>query len=266
VNASPAEGSIPSKQHSLVKSDKSDNELTNIRIANCDQPNCNMHNSSANNSESALSENVLKREKAKEKRAAKQKRGDAIVFPWKNSDKFENNLVMLVLPVEIQPIVAHISSDLTMTPASSSEQTPARVLSIHTLPFVLGIINGFPEQIFIDTGSSLSLIDWQAFPAETVHEAKNVRLFSASNHPIEVLGKITLNLKLGRLQIPCEFIVIKNLEMKILMGNNTFAKHRFNLDYDTRQCEFKYNNETSGPLPLQMQEGSPQVNYVSFDE
>jgi len=62
----------------------------------------------------------------------------------------------------------------------------------------LGIIDGYgAEKIYIDSGSSLCLIDRTAFPEEQLMPVHNVRLVSASGNVIPILGKIVLKLQLG---------------------------------------------------------------------
>jgi hypothetical protein len=203
-----------------------------VKVANCEQPSEEM---STTTPPDVIQ--VPKSSKNKMKIAAKAKRAEMRTFPWKNSDDF--NIVQLVLPVKISCYATSSGNDAEPT-----------VHAIKTLPYVIGVIKGKAERLHIDTGSCLSLIDSKVYPDEPTTNAQNVKLFSASNHEIEILGKIDLQVELGKLIFPCEFIVIKNLAAKFLMGNSTFTRHNLNLNYKDRSCEFEYNGEKSGQLAL----------------
>jgi hypothetical protein len=184
-------------------------------------------------------------------------RSEAVSLPWTNTDKVTTGCVTVKLRnLEVKsPTELQCSPDVMCMPVNSVMR--ACVYSVQTLPYILGIIDGYgAEKIYLDSGSSLCLIDRTAFPEEQLLPVQNIQLISASGDTIPILGKIILKLQLGRLLLPCEFMVIRNLEMKILAGNSLFKKYKFVMNYDDRNCTFAHESETSGNIPLFMEKGS----------
>jgi hypothetical protein len=169
-------------------------------------------------------------------------RADKHNLPWTNSDKVY--VVTLTVP----------SCEIRSGMQRESESNIAYVYSIFTLPYVLGMINSSPQAFSLDTGSTLNLCRSEEFPTEKVIPVTGVELTSASGHKIPSKGKIKLNVRLGKIEIPCEFMLVDGLEMKLLLGNDIFTNYKINIDYKNMQCEFFYNGQSSGPIPLLMQE------------
>jgi hypothetical protein len=173
-------------------------------------------------------------------------RADKFNLPWTNTD-----VVKLTVP----------SCEINNETGETS--VVAVVYSIHTLPYVLGVVNKNPEALSLDTGSSLNLCRYQSFASEAITPVTGIELTSASGHAIDIKGKIVLKIRLGKLEIPCEFMLIDGLEMKLLLGNDIFTNYKINIDYKNMQCEFSYNGHSSGPIPLLLQEVRPPTVNIN---
>jgi hypothetical protein len=160
--------------------------------------------------------------------------------PWTNSDKVQ--CVMFKLPS------CEIKSENSKS--EDSDMVQVKVYSLHTLPYILGMVNGRPEQLFIDSGSSLNLANAESYANELITPVNGVELTSASGHSISIEGKVILSLLVGTLTIKCEFMLIKGLEMKLLLGNSVFCSYDFKLSYEDMRCEFSDQGKSSGPIPL----------------
>jgi hypothetical protein len=160
--------------------------------------------------------------------------------PWKNSDKI--NLITFYLPsCEVQTVQEE-------TATSSVEIV--RVYSVHALPYILGVVEGHPEFLCIDSSSSLNLASAEHYSYKPISPVNGVELTSASGHTIALEGKVTLEIVVGNITIPCEFMLIKGLEMKLLLGNAVFKNYSFKLSYENMSCEFSDKGQNSGPIPL----------------
>ena len=143
--------------------------------------------------------------KISNKTIAKVKRSEAVSLPWTNTDKVSVECEKIPIDCETiklkhlevkSPVNLQCSSDAKCMSVNSVMH--ACVYSVQTLPYILGIIDGYgAEKIYIDSGSSLCLIDRTAFPEEQLMPVHNVRLVSASGNVIPILGKIVLKLQLG---------------------------------------------------------------------
>jgi hypothetical protein len=210
-------------------------------------------------------ESILSRHPEISNTAAKQQRklerSNNYKFPWLNSEKV--NIVTVKLPnCEISshddPLIE--SNDVSV----ECESNIVRIIiySMHTLPYILAMVKNVAEQLFIDTGSTLNLCAFGSYPEEHVTPVNGLEVTSASGHIIPLCGKIILEVMLGNITIPVEFIMIKGLEMKLLLGNSVFRTYDFKMNYKDMQCEFQYNNKSSGPIPLLLLEGPSQLNPI----
>jgi hypothetical protein len=192
------------------------------------------------------------------KQQLKAKRSDNCKLPWLNSEKL--NIVKLqwtTCEVE-EPVSASESVYIE----GETPVTHVFVYSIHTLPYILAMINNCAEQMFIDTGSSLNLCAYGSYPDEHVQPVSGVELTSASGHVINLEGRITLKVLLGTVEVPVDFVLIKGLEMKLLLGNSLFRTYDFKMNYKDKICEFFYNGKSSGPIPLLLLESPAYSNPV----
>jgi len=197
-----------------------------------------------------------KQEESKKEKKQKVKRGNDVKVPWSNSDKFEEGTISYFVPYIIMPLKEiQVNALFKLIPTESIETE--YVCSVNSLPYILCVIEGKgPEKVCLDTGASVSLIDVSVISQMQIEPVEiPIRLTSASGEQIEVLGKTTLNLQVGQINIPCDFLVIKNLVMKYLMGASTFEKFNFNIDFGNLMCHFTYNDQNSGPLTIYMDGG-----------
>jgi hypothetical protein len=170
-------------------------------------------------------------------------------LPWSNSDSV--NCVKLILT----------SCEVDDECKTSDPVSVGYIYSIYTLPYVLGVINQTPEILSLDTGSTLNLARASSFDKEPTTPVTGLELTSASGHNIGIRGKIMLKVRLGKLEIPCEFMLIDGLEMKLLLGNDIFTNYKINIDYKNMVCEFFLNGNSSGPIPLNMQDVKQNERY-----
>jgi hypothetical protein len=192
------------------------------------------------------------------KAARKQERGEKVKFPWKNSDKIETLKVNLI-HYEIS------ASDVPFTPSeevcveNGPDTDKVVVYALHTLPYILAMVRNNPEKLFLDTGSHLNLASYEFFADEKISPVRGIELTSASSHVIPMEGKVTLKVTVGNIEIPCQFVLIKGLEMKLLLGNSVFDTYDMILNYPEKQCEFTYKGKSSGSIPLLLLKNTPPV-------
>jgi hypothetical protein len=193
----------------------------------------------------------------------KIEKGDSIQLPWLNSEKF--HLVKLKwengeVRSSGEPVV--MAEGVIIDGDSYVTHVFVYSTCTHTLPYILAMINNTAEQMFVDTGSSLNLASFEAYSDEHMLPIDNVQLTSASGHNIALEGKITLNVMLGNITLPVEFVLIKGLEMKLLLGNSLFRQYDFKMNYQDKLCEFFYNGKSSGPLSLLQLDSPATTNPV----
>jgi hypothetical protein len=193
----------------------------------------------------------------------KVERSKLVKFPWLNSDAI--NLIKLkILSCEAEemisePLIASENVNINGEP----QIIKLRVFSVHTLPYILAMVKGQPEQLFVDTGSSLCLASYEAYSDEPILPVDGIELTSASGHIIPLEGKITLNTMVGNLDLPIDFVLIKGLELKLLLGNSVFKAFDFQLNYSDMKCEFAHKGKNSGSIPLLLLECPPQITQLS---
>jgi len=182
-------------------------------------------------------------------------------FPWTNTDKI-SVVQMKLMSIDYRTFNA-LDEEVTPLQNDSDVFQKAFIFSVQTLPYILAMVRGAPTQLWIDTGSTLNLIDSKECGKETLTPVSGIELTSASGHPIKILGKITLNIRIGNLTLPCQFMVIAGLEMKYLLGNAIFQAYKVILNYNSMDCHFTYNDQSSGPIPLLLQTAETQMNLAS---
>ena len=236
------------------------NGLTNVRNSNLNE-----YTSNLTPSIPATSAEVtvplpqrLTRQQAKAIKSAKH------VLPWTNSD-FVNCVTVCIRSMEIEfPDVNDVIGEDVNASCSDPNIQHHSVFSVHTLPYILAMVKDRPEQVFLDTGSTLNLAAAEAFPNEAVTPVSNVQLSSASGHIIPLEGKIVLDVNFANMVLPCEFVLVKGLEMRLLLGNAIFRAYHFNLNYNDMQCSFFHDGKSSGPIPVLLQPGNPLVNMIKY--
>ena len=96
-----------------------------------------------------------------------------------------------------------------------------------------GLFRVFANQV-VDSGSSISLIQEGvaiAFSRPIEKSPKGLQLISAEGKEIPVLGCITLPLRLGKLKVNHNFVVVHSLIAPVILGVNFLQKYNLVLDF-----------------------------------
>lgn len=146
------------------------------------------------------------------------------------------------------------STNLTLvTKCNNATIQNVLVCSIVSLPYIIGDLCGVKTHFHIDTGSHFSLLDYNdkwKWPRHKIKKPPDIALTAATGTPIAVEGQITLPITLGSFSNMCTFLLIKNFDVGVLLGDTDLQKFGFYLYYPENQCEFVTNNISSGPLKL----------------
>ena len=107
-------------------------------------------------------------------------------------------------------------------------------------------INGKTMMALIDSGSNMTLLSSDVIDNQEIGNS-DVKLISASNSMLNVVGKAIVNVKLNGLSpsltTEIDFIVIKDFKHKVLIGMDTIKKLGLKIDFNANKIiknEFEY--------------------------
>lgn len=114
------------------------------------------------------------------------------------------------------------------------------------LPFVRATVGSEPICALIDSGSSVSLLDYEWYAANkrlaklpklqpVVEECRSV-----SGDQLRLMGCLRCNIRIGRFSWPVELIVGKGLSVQLLLGVDFLIKSGCILDYGRRVLQFEF--------------------------
>ena len=76
-------------------------------------------------------------------------------------------------------------------------------------------------QILVDSGAAISAVHQELVPEGCTWDTENLHeTVGANGMPLEVIGRVTLLVKLGDFQADQEFTVVRNLSVDCLLGAN----------------------------------------------
>ena len=141
---------------------------------------------------------------------------------------------------------------------SSERSTSAAITqrkSIGDLLFVSGKIDNFNTHLFVDCGSSISLIShhiYQQFQNKNPIVQSTIKLQTASQQPLKVLGKTTVNIEIngttrkeGTFATAYEFYVAEELAHNILLGIDFLRTFGANIDTENNKLILKADNAST---------------------
>ena len=106
-------------------------------------------------------------------------------------------------------------------------------------PFSIpGKIDGVPTKVLQDTGASISVIA-ESFlqrlrvsrPNKHYQVKKTDTVVRAANWgKLDVIGEVTLNIKMGRARLSCDMLVIRDFPYDALIGLDNMKKHGIIVD------------------------------------
>ena len=141
---------------------------------------------------------------------------------------------------------------------SSERSTSAAITqrkSIGDLLFVSGKIDNFNTHLFVDCGSSISLIShhiYQQFRNKNPIVQSTIKLQTASQQPLKVLGKTTVNIEIngttrkeGTFATAYEFYVAEELAHNILLGIDFLRTFGANIDTENDKLILKADNAST---------------------
>ena len=97
-----------------------------------------------------------------------------------------------------------------------------------------GLLDQKDVDMLVDSGSSISLIQEgvaTAFSRPIEKSPKSLQLISAEGKEIPVLGCITLPLRLGKLKVNHNFVVVHSLIVPVILGVDFLQKYNLVLDF-----------------------------------
>ncbi len=100
------------------------------------------------------------------------------------------------------------------------------------------------SSVLIDTGSKSSLISYHQLlrlgkmpPIKPLEIPRKIK--GASGSFLEILGQVTLNLRLGQRELPTVFLVVRNLVTSCILGRKDQKRFRIVLDTENDTCILK---------------------------
>lgn len=114
------------------------------------------------------------------------------------------------------------------------------------LPFVPATVGSETLLALIDSGSSVSLIDYNWYAANKrlakLPELRAVleQCRSVSGEQLHLMGQVRCNVRIGRFSWPVELIVCKGLSVQLLLGVDFLTKTGCILDYGRKVLRFEF--------------------------
>lgn len=111
-------------------------------------------------------------------------------------------------------------------------------------PIILkGTVKKQHASFILDTGSGASLIDVKFVPINKISNTKFVRVKSASGNFLWIVGESTLKFKINNVQLEHKFLVVKNFENKIILGNDFNKQFKTDINFLTDSIKIAINDK-----------------------
>jgi hypothetical protein len=123
---------------------------------------------------------------------------------------------------------------------------------VNTIPIfrnnlVKAIVNDNTRvMILIDTGASVTAISSKFLQILrqnghicTVYKAPNIDLNSVSGNKLDILGQVYLRVRIAQFVLRIPVYVISNMQNLFILGNDTLAKYRMVINYETKRLYVK---------------------------
>ena len=110
------------------------------------------------------------------------------------------------------------------------------VYNINSLLQVEALLGGSSVKFLLDSGAAVSVVCYAVLSEEMQQRIKRSSsvVIGANGVPLEVVGRVTANVVLGTFHHDQEFIVVRELTVKCLLGADFMEKHGVVIDYRTR--------------------------------
>ena len=108
-------------------------------------------------------------------------------------------------------------------------------------PIVKISVNNFPLKALIDTGSSVTLLDWKIFQAlhpRPKYVPSEVSLLAANNSSVRVRGSAILRITLGKNTVNRKVLLVDNLSSHCIIGMDTIYDEKISIDVPKRRVNF----------------------------
>jgi hypothetical protein len=100
--------------------------------------------------------------------------------------------------------------------------------------------------ILVDTGASVTAISSKFLQILrqnghicTVYKAPNIDLNSVSGNKLDILGQVYLRVHIAQFVLRIPVYVISNMQNLFILGNDTLAKYRMVINYETKRLYVK---------------------------
>ena len=108
-------------------------------------------------------------------------------------------------------------------------------LSVQNSGFISCTVNNIEANCMIDTGSDVSIID-ESFlkatkPPQNSPSPTNINLTGANGFPIEVVGKMCVDVKIGSQLYPVSFMVVRSFRHEMLIGKDFLNRNGVVVDF-----------------------------------
>ena len=119
----------------------------------------------------------------------------------------------------------------------------ALVVSTKDLVKLTGQLDNKRADFVVDTASGVSLIS-SKFVEKTckLQKVPYLRIKSASGDKLWLIGKATIRFNIGKLEFVHDFLVIKNFEIDVLLGNDFNKKFGVDINFVTKTVTMNVND------------------------
>ena len=98
-------------------------------------------------------------------------------------------------------------------------------------------VSGRQTQALFDTGSAISLLDWNAFLALKIRPALvpvPIKVCSANKTPVELMGQTYLTVQIGSRLLSKKFVIAKRLASECIIGMDIILEEGITFDMKKR--------------------------------
>ena len=102
-------------------------------------------------------------------------------------------------------------------------------------------VNGRPTEALFDTGADSSILSWEWFRKQKfgVKLRKDGRsLCTASGEDLKIIGIMDSKVEIAGKIISAEFLVVKGITTKCIIGANTMAREKNNYRRSNKKCNY----------------------------
>ncbi|MEO0454664.1 MAG: retropepsin-like aspartic protease [Verrucomicrobiota bacterium] len=131
-----------------------------------------------------------------------------------------------------------------------------RALGKITEFFQSAFINGTPIDVLIDSGSTASMIDICLFPGMAIDRRIQPYVISATGHQLEVIGKITVDIKIVGVEKKAELLLVQNSIVPCIIGLDLLVEWGTTLKLSKQGISFSIDGIHDSKSLFDVSEGS----------